>query len=84
MQRVEEREEGEEITRQFLLFLRVLLFFVFKEALRFISHDLSPKPDFVLWTGDTPGHNYFFQSRDRNFADIEHATRLFMQYMPGQ
>lgn len=38
--------------------------------------------DFVIWTGDSPGHHVEIQSISKNLKDIEFITNLFKKYLP--
>jgi sphingomyelin phosphodiesterase len=42
-----------------------------------------PDIDFVIWTGDTPGHHDFDQSISKNLKDIGVVTALFKEYLPN-
>jgi sphingomyelin phosphodiesterase len=38
--------------------------------------------DFVIWTGDSPGHHVVVQTPSKNMKDIETITNLFKKYLP--
>eukprot|EP00947_MAST-08B_sp_MAST-8B-sp1_P002939 g2939.t1 len=52
------------------------------DALAKLANEIARPLDFILYTGDSPAHNIWEQSRAKNMASIDKVTALFSKYFP--
>jgi sphingomyelin phosphodiesterase len=45
-------------------------------------YQLNPPPDFILYTGDSPAHDIWEESRQSNLRAINKVSQLFLTYFP--
>ena len=48
----------------------------------FLNATLSPRPDFIFYTGDDPAHNDWEQTFDGNLGAIAHVSAELLRYFP--
>lgn len=44
---------------------------------------LDPQPDFIIFTGDSPPHDIWKQSREGNLASLTTQSQLFASFLPS-
>ena len=53
-----------------------------QSVLDFINNTLSPRPDFIVYTGDDPAHDVWHQNRSTNLAAIAWVSAALLRYFP--
>ena len=51
-------------------------------VLDFVNATLTPRPDFILYTGDDPAHDVWHQNRTTNLAAIAWVSAVLLRYFP--
>ena len=50
--------------------------------LEYLNSSLTPRPDFILYTGDDPAHDIWSQSRASNLAAMRWVNSQLLRYFP--
>ena len=53
-----------------------------ESLMTYLNATLTPRPDFILYTGDDPAHDVWAQTRGSNLAAIRWATSELQRYFP--
>ena len=53
-----------------------------QSVLELINVTLTPRPDFILYTGDDPAHDVWHQNRTTNLAAIASVSAALLRYFP--
>ena len=53
-----------------------------RSVLDFLNATLTPRPDFILYTGDDPAHDIWHQNRSTNLAAIAWVSAALLRYFP--